>query len=190
MEPNGSPLLISRKCGLCGQHLEIREPLYLVEVVRPYHDAHNEQKYHRPLTPDGDFVNSPYYFHESCWDDVLLRLEEALDGHNHLPDKDVRSTYTCRGCGEGIREEELACLETAGHMRLSGRYPNHNPTTSFEEVEEPCLLCVACATIINTTFSEFEETPLWTDLQEEHECRSCTYMRCWRDPSCDCECHQ
>jgi len=191
MESNGRPVVMSRTCGSCDEPLEIQEALYLVEVVRPYHDTTNEQRYHRHTNlATQDYVHSPYFFHESCWDDILLRLEEELSEHQFVADPDPRSTYTCRCCGEGVREEELACLETAGRFRVSSRQPNNQPTAAFEEMEEPRVLCIGCAIIINTTFPEFDEHPLWVNLQEDKECRGCTYSRCWRDASCDCECHR
>lgn len=149
------------------------------------------------VTTDDEPVYDPIFLAESCHEEMIAHLHEALRHPDLPPHKPMRmatgsTCATCDFCGGLIDIHDNAVRITAGVLRGGRR-----GITLFEaDGTPPAYMCLPCALVINGAIFEdyLEAFGLWDELNHEDECVECTYTACHHnaatnDLGCDCPCH-
>lgn len=175
-------------CPCCQEGIEADDDAALLQVVQS--ELISNQLHCTPLVgKDGDYLYEPIFVHmKGCWSDLFDSLERYCE--DDQPVKDGLEIAPCEVCGSSIRAWEVMVLAQYGEFGQSPRSPNNEPRgyvfKHFQDMDEPttevCLVCIL--KVVNSSL------PPWEDLSENGECTYCTTKRCWRQETCDCDCHE
>lgn len=170
-------------CGACGEQLEPTQPLYLVELVRPFIQ---ETLLTPPtvtlvplLTEDGTYLYFPYFFHEKCWEETLDSLREMYEDNPPQLIEGVRPVAECLGCSSHILSGEVTLILYYGLFGLSDRAPSGEWALEYVTKAPPQYICTVCVNDVNTQILP----GLWGEdeyITNMGECPEGIATRCWR----------
>lgn len=149
------------------------------------------------VSTDDEPIYDPIFLAESCHEEMIAHLHEALQHPDLPPHKPHRlapgsTNATCDFCGGLIDIHDNAVRITPGLLRTGRR-----DIVLFEpETTAPAYMCLPCALVINGAIFEdyLGAFGLWEELDHEGECVECTYTACHHNDAlygtvCDCPCH-
>lgn len=170
-------------CGSCGQHLQLVEPVYLLEIVLPIRNNDDGTVDTKPVLDNkGDYAYDPFFFHKHCWANLWDDFESLIEDFPAMDAPQAgKHVGECDACSSDILHMETSGLLTAGELHKSQKDPDGQGTIHFQPYAGsiPDIICIACLHYMNE-----EQLEMWPSITLAGICERGLYARCWREGTC------